>query len=63
MKNYRAFQRQVENIQTENDLKTAHISICRAYSAYYISHEQFMKLREMMISKRAEKGFSWGRGI
>lgn len=63
MKNYRAFQRQVENIQTENDLKAAHISICRAYSDYHLSHTQFMDLREKMIARRAEKGFSWGRGI
>lgn len=63
MKIYKAFRNQVKNIQTENDLKDAHISICRAYSAYRISHEQFMKLCEMMISKRAEKGFSWGDGI
>ena len=35
---------QVENIKTEKDLKDAHISICRAYSAYRISYEQFMEL-------------------
>ena len=39
------------------------LSICRAYSAYRISYEQFMELRKMMISRRAEKGFSWGKGI
>ena len=63
MKIYKALRTQVEEIKTENDLKDAHISICRAYSAYRISHEQFTALREMMISKRAEKGFSWGKGI
>lgn len=63
MKAYNAFRTQVENIKTEKDLKDAHISICRAYSAYRISHEQFTELRKMMISKRAEKGFSWGKGI
>ena len=26
-------------------------------------YEQFMELRKMMIFKRAEKGFSWGKGI
>ena len=60
MKAYNAFRTQVENIKTEKDLKDAHISICRAYS---ISYEQFMELRKMMISRRAEKGFSWGKGI
>ena len=63
MKAYNAFRTQVENIKTEKDLKDAHISICRAYSAYRISYEQFMELRKMMISRRAEKGFSWGKGI
>lgn len=63
MENYKTFKTQVEGIRTENDLKDAHISICRAYSSYRISHEQFTKLRGMMISKRAEKGFSWGKGI
>ena len=63
MKTYNAFKTQVENIKTENDLKDAHINICRAYSAYRISHEQFMELRKMMRSKRTEKGFSWGKGI
>ena len=38
MKTYRAFRTQVENIKTENDLKDAHISICRAYSSCRISH-------------------------
>ena len=55
MKAYNAFRTQVENIKTEKDLKDAHISI--------ISYEQFMELRKMMISRRAEKGFSWGKGI
>ena len=63
MKTYRAFRTQCENIKTENDLKDAHISICRAYSSCRISHEQFMKLRERMVAIRAEKGFSWGKGI
>ena len=63
MKEYKALRAQVENIKNENDLKSAHIRICQAYSAGRISHEQFMKLREGMIARRAEKGFSWGKGI
>ena len=43
MKAYNAFRTQVENSKTEKDLKDAHISICRAYSAYRISYEQFME--------------------
>ena len=61
MKAYNAFRTQVENIKTEKDLKDAHISICSAYSAYRISYEQFMVLRRMMNSRRAEKGFSCGK--
>ena len=49
MKAYNAFRTQVENIKTEKDLKDAHISICRAYSAYRISYEQFMELRLSLI--------------
>ena len=60
MKNYKE---QVENIRTENDLKAAHIAICQAYSAYRLSHEEFMELRADMIAKRQEKGFAWGKGI
>lgn len=63
MKTYKAFRIQVESVKTENDLKDAHISICQACSAYRITWEQFMKLRDMMIAKRAEKGFAWGKGI
>ena len=36
MKAYNAFRTQVENIKTEKDLKDAHNSICRAYSAYRV---------------------------
>lgn len=63
MKTYNAFRKQVERIETENDLKAAHITIAQACSAYQITWEQFMKLREMMIAKRTEKGFAWGKGI
>lgn len=64
MKNtYRTFKAQVEGIQTEQDLKKAHIAICQSYSAYGISHTQFTNLRDAMISKREQKGFTWGRGI
>lgn len=64
MKNtYKNFKAQVENIQTEQDLKKAHIAICQSYSAYGISHTQFTSLRDAMITKREQKGFTWGRGI
>ena len=63
MKTYNTFKNQVKNINTENDLKDAHIAICKACSANQITWEQFMKLRDMMGVKRAEKGFSWGKGI
>ncbi|MCD8327167.1 MAG: hypothetical protein LUC90_10960 [Lachnospiraceae bacterium] len=64
MKNtYKTFKAQVENIQTEQDLKKAHIAICQSYSSYGISHTQFTSLRDAMISKREQKGFTWGRGI
>lgn len=63
MKIFNTFKKQVQEIKTENDLKDAHIAICKACSAYQISWDQFMKLRSMMIAKRAEKGFSWGKGI
>ena len=59
----KTFKQQVASIQTENDLKTAHIAICQAYSAYRISHGQFTELRKAMIAKREEKGFAWGKGI
>ena len=49
MKEYKALRAQVENIKTENDLKSAHIRICQAYSAGRISHEQNKKLRERKI--------------
>ncbi|MCD8341690.1 MAG: hypothetical protein LUC87_06015 [Clostridiales bacterium] len=62
-KNYRTFKAQVDDIQTEQDLKKAHIAICQSYSAYGISHTQFTSLRDAMISKREQKGFTWGRGI
>lgn len=60
---YRTFKAQVENIQTEKDLKTAHIAIYKSYSAYGISHTQFTALRDAMIAKREQKGFAWGKGI
>ncbi len=64
MKNtYRTFKAQVEDIQTEKDLKAAHIAICQSYSNYELSHTQFTVLRDVMISKREQKGFTWGRGI
>ncbi len=62
-KTYKNFKAQVESIQTERDLKAAHIAICQSYSAYELSHTQFMSLRDAMIAKREQKGFSWGRGI
>ena len=55
MKTYNTFKNQVKNIKTENDLKDAHIAICKACSANQITWEQFMKLRDMMSAKRAEK--------
>ncbi|MCD7805609.1 MAG: hypothetical protein LUH03_10815 [Oscillospiraceae bacterium] len=62
-KTYKAFKTQVEKIETERDLKAAHIAICQSYSNYELSHKQFMSLRDMMITKREQKGFSWGEGI
>ena len=59
----RTFKAQVENIQTEQDLKKAHIAICKSYSAYGISQTQFTALRDAMISKREQKGIAWGKGI
>ena len=64
MKNtYRTFKTQVEGIQTEQDLKKAHIAICKSYSVYGISHTQFTALRGAMIAEREQKGFTWGKGI
>ncbi len=63
MKAYRKFKKQVANIQTETDLKVAHIAIATACSAYEISWEQFMELRSDMQAKRAEKHIAWGKGI
>lgn len=57
------FKKQIANIQTENDLKDAHIAICQAYSAYRLSHEQFTELLELFRAKRIEKGFKWGKTI
>ncbi|MCC8130371.1 MAG: hypothetical protein LIO72_01270 [Ruminococcus sp.] len=62
-KTYKAFKTQVEKIETERDLKAAHIAICQSYSSYELSHTQFMSLRDMMITKREQKGFSWDKGI
>ena len=59
----KTFKKQVASIDTENDLKDAHIAICQAYSAYRISHKEFMELRDAMKAKRQEKGFAWGKGI
>lgn len=59
----KTFQKQVASINTENDLKDAHITICQAYSAYRISHKEFTELRDAMKAKRQEKGFAWGKGI
>ena len=55
--------KKIANIQTENDLKDAHIAISRACSANKISWKQFMELRSLLKAKRAEKGFTWGKGI
>ncbi len=64
MKNtYKTFKAQVENIQTEQDLKAAHIAICQSYSNYELSHTQFTALRDAMIAEREQKGFTWGKGI
>ena len=57
------FKKQIAGIKTENDLKSAHIAICQAYSAYRLSHEQFDELLSLLRAKRAEKGFAWGRSI
>lgn len=57
------FKKQIASIRTENDLKDAHIAISQACSAYKISWEQFMELRNLLKAKRAEKGFTWGKGI
>ncbi|MCD8013273.1 MAG: hypothetical protein LUG99_08875 [Lachnospiraceae bacterium] len=60
---YKNFKAQVESIETEDDLKKAHIAICKSYSSYGISHTQFTSLRDAMIAKRTQKGIAWGRGI
>ena len=56
MKAYNAFRTQVENIKTEKDLKDAHISICRAYSAYRISYGPFM---EQGLNLRGQDSDGW----
>lgn len=63
MKTYKIFKDQVANIETQNDLIDAHIAICRAYSAYKLTHAQFSELRNAMILKRLEKKIAWGQGI
>ena len=63
MTTYKNFKKQVAKIEKQNDLIDAHIAICRAYSNYKITHEQFTKLRKAMIAKRAEKHIAWGQGI
>ena len=57
------FKKQIAGIKTENDLKSAHIAICQAYSAYRLSHEQFTGLLSLLRAKRAEKVFAWGKSI
>jgi len=59
----KAFEKQIENIQTENEFKSAVIAINQAYSNYKLSHKQWTSLRERLIAKRLEKGFRWGCGI
>ena len=59
----KTFAKQIASIKTENDLKSAHIAISQAYSAYKLSHEDWSELRAALIAKRAEKGFAWGKGI
>ena len=63
MTTFTAFKKQVAAIKTQNDLIDAHIAICRAYSAYKLSHTQFTELRKDMIAKRAEHNIAWGKGI
>ena len=63
MTTYKNFKKQVAKIEKQNDLIDAHIAICRAYSAYKITHTQFNELRKEMIAKRAEKHIAWGQGI
>ncbi len=63
MTTYKAFKKQVANIETQNDLIDAHIAICQAYSAYKISHAEFTELCTDMRAKRIEKKISWGASI
>ena len=60
---YKALKKQASTIRTESDLKSAHITISQAYSAYRISHEEWTDLRKLMLAKRAEFGFAWGKSI
>lgn len=57
------FEKQIAEIKTENDLKSTHIAISRAYSSYRLSHTQWTALRNALKAKREEKGFEWGKGI
>ena len=63
MTTYKNFKKQVAKIEKQNDLIDAHIAICRAYSAYKITHTQFTDLCTDMRAKRAEKHIAWGQGI
>ncbi len=60
---YKELKKQTEAIKTENALKSAHIAISQAYSAYRVSHEEWTELRNILIAKRNEFGFAWGKGI
>ena len=59
----KAYLKQIRNIKTENDFKDAVIGISQACSAYRISWDDFMKLREILKQVRIEKGFKWGARI
>jgi len=63
MKTYKTLKNQIAGIKTQNNLIDAHIKTCQAYSNYELSHEEFMELRQDMISKRAEHHIAWGQGI
>lgn len=60
---YKKLKKQAEAMRTENALKSAHIAISQAYSAYRISHEEWTELRNILIAKRNEFNFAWGKGI